>query len=329
MFDIHQLRALNHSFARVVDVTCPNCGPDCRSGANQRRKVLRIWDDDDFITYKCARCEISGWAKDDDAKGKKVARPERPAEQPPPDKADLARYLWSKSAPLQGSLAEAYLRSRGCFIASSSLRFLPARGDHPPAMIARFGTGEVTGVHLTKLRADGSGKAGTEKDKIIIGPSLGQAIVLQDNAEREELLVAEGIEDTATLANATGWSAWAAGTAGRIPPVLTAARLFPKVYCAVDLDFGKKERAGPKALNKSRVIRPDLIPLRFEKALGFTEKLDANKAFLKYGSDVLLAALDWCEHQERFSRGEIGFHAMQNAMERANNTIFRDLAEGN
>lgn len=295
----------------ISDAACPICGPDCKTESNKRRKVLRIWCDDGFITYKCARCPASGWAKPGSGY---VTQPRREvvASAPKKDKSELAGYLWSRTTPLIGSPAETYLRSRRCFLASENLRYLPSRGEHPCAMVARFGTGKVTGVHLTKLRPNGSGKAGTESDKIIIGSSIGQPIILQDNPEREELCVAEGIEDAISLAIVTGWSAWAAGTANRIPPVLSGSASFPKVYCAVDLDWGKKERvrAGPKALNASRAIRRDLIPLRIEKALGLRDKIDANKALIKFGPDVLLAAIEWCDSQERFARREIGYHEM-------------------
>ncbi|HWX57219.1 toprim domain-containing protein [Bradyrhizobium sp.] len=328
MISFDQLKALNCDHRAVADAPCPSCGPECRSEANRRRKVLRIWDDGDFITYKCARCDISGWARADSGSARPAAPRPTPSPEPERDKAQLARFLWSQSVPLPGTLAETYLHSRKCFIASPNLRFLPGRNGHAPAMIARFGAEDLTGVHLTKLRADGAGKAGTENDKIIIGPSLGQPIILQDNLEREELAIAEGIEDAASLASVTGWSAWAAGTANRIPPVLAGAGTFPKVYCAVDLDFGKKERvrAGPKALNKSRAIRADIIPLKIEKVLGFKDKLDANRALIQYGPEVLLAAIEWCEAQERFARGEIGIHAMQRAIARVD-SLFAGLSE--
>jgi hypothetical protein len=311
----------------VSDAACPVCGPDCKTESNKRRKVLRIWCADGFITYKCARCDISGWAK---AASDYVTQPRREpaASEPKSDKADLAAFLWSRSVALIGSPAETYLRSRSCFITSENLRYLPSRNEHPGAMIARFGTGPVTGIHLTKLKSDGSGKAGTESDKISIGPSLGQPIILQDNPEREELISAEGIEDTASLAIVTGWSAWAAGTANRIPPMLAGSTSFPKVYCAVDLDWGKKERvrAGPKALNASRAIRRDLIPLRIEKALGLRDKIDANRALIKFGHDVLLAAIEWCEAQEMFAHREIGYHAMMRAVARSE-VVFKKIAE--
>jgi AAA domain len=72
-----------------------------------------------------------------------------------------------------------------------TLRFLPAAGDFPPAMIAAFGipeepepgvlaisANEIRGVHLTRLKPDGSGKAGTERDKIMLGSSSGWPVVL-------------------------------------------------------------------------------------------------------------------------------------------------------
>ena len=61
-----------------------------------------------------------------------------PVSNAPPekDKSELAAYLWGQSAPLDGTVAEAYLTSCGCLVQSDALRFLPARGEHPPAMIA-------------------------------------------------------------------------------------------------------------------------------------------------------------------------------------------------
>lgn len=311
----------------MADAPCPACGPSCKSPANQRRKVLRIWHDDDFITYKCARCEAAGYARASGSTAGRGSKP-RPAQNAEPvrDKAELARYLWSKSLPLVGSLAETYLRSRQCFIECGNLRFLPARGEHHAAMIARFGAGEVTSVHLTKLRADGSGKAGTENDKIIIGPSVGQPIILLDNEDHEELAVAEGIEDTASLAVATGWSSWAAATANRIAPVVTMAPKASRLYLASDLDWGKPDRirAGPRALRKAVDIRPDLIPLHFEKALGIG--VDANKALIRFGPDVVLAVVEAGEASARFAQGQTCFEAMMRESRRAQE-VFTTLSE--
>jgi hypothetical protein len=111
----------------------------------------------------------------------------------------------------------------------ATLGFLPARGDHGPAMIGAFGLPEepepntlrirdeaVVGVHLTRLAPDGSGKAGTEADKIMVGRSLGSPIVLAPVNDIGGLCVSEGIEDALSVAHATGLGSWAAGAGGRM-----------------------------------------------------------------------------------------------------------------
>lgn len=306
----------------VADAACPACGPDCKSPANQRRKVLRIWNDGEFITYKCARCDAAGYAKPAGSIGTRPST--QPVSNAPPekDKSELAAYLWGQSAPLAGTVGEAYLASRGCLIQSDALRFLPARGEHPPAMIARFGgAGKPTGVHLTKLKPDGSGKAGTEKDKIMIGPSQGQPIVVVDNPEREELIIAEGIEDAATLAVVMGWSAWAAGSAGRLSHIVAIADASHRIYLAVDDDL-----AGRRALQASRALRPDIVPINLSKVLSHKAKTDANAALREFGADVIIASIEWCDAQARFAQGEICFEAMMRAASRSQD-VFRGLME--
>ena len=71
-----------------------------------------------------------------------------------------------------------------------TLSFLaPTKPEHHPALIAAFGipdeiepgvleqleVEQVRGVHLTLLKPDGSGKADTEPQKIMVGPSEGLA----------------------------------------------------------------------------------------------------------------------------------------------------------
>jgi hypothetical protein len=319
VLDVFTLRRLNAGHVGVTDVACPLCGPDCRSAANRARKVLRIWDDGEFVTFKCVRCEVGGWVND--ARNIREQRPQRPRTEtePGPDRAELARRLWSRSLPLTGSLAETYLHARGCFVASPSLRYLPPRGSHSPTMIGRFGTAEVTGVHLTKLSADGSAKAGTEKDKVMIGPSAGQPIVVSENLEHPELIIAEGIEDAASLSRATGWSAWAAGAAGRIALILTLATRFSPIYIAVDDD-----RAGRVALERSLVACPDLVPLNFGKLFSRNTGMDANRALREFGPDMIVSAIEWATAQCEFRRGKISFGAMEHAQQMAN-AAFRSV----
>jgi hypothetical protein len=90
--DFNTLRSLS-SGRPLVDVACPTCGPRARSLHNRVRKVLRIWDNgSDFITYACARCDESGYSKDDNTDHMTCRRQEPAKVEPVPDKSDTARF---------------------------------------------------------------------------------------------------------------------------------------------------------------------------------------------------------------------------------------------
>jgi hypothetical protein len=311
---------------------CPVCGGTDRFSINIRKQVwncrgcaeggdvIKLVMHIDGVDFREACRILAG----DDIRP--IAQHQEPAKRkadPSDDKSELARFLWSRSLPAAGSLVETYLRSRLCWLASPSVRFLPGRGDHPPAMISRFGEGLVTGIHLTRLKADGSGKATFDDPdinaKIIIGPCAGQPIIVHDNPERGELIISEGIEDAATLALATGWNVWAAGTLNRIPSVIKRAGSFDRLYVAFDQDVKPEAlRYGRRAFAAAMEARPDLISVRFGRGV------DANKAMIRFGADAVLAAIEWCEAQASFRGGQIGFHAMQAAMQRAN-VMFNEM----
>jgi len=80
----------------------------------------------------------------------------------------------------------------------------------------------IRGVHLTSLTADGLGKAGTDRDKIMIGRSIGSPIVLASPNDGLGLAITEGIEDALSVHEATGLGAWAAGSASRMPALAAA-----------------------------------------------------------------------------------------------------------
>lgn len=227
------------------DVACPLCGPSRKATVNQRRKVLRIWiKEPGFGSFICSRCGASGWAKDGDARQIDAARLdtlEREAEAHEAaersKRRNLALYLWKRARPIAGTIAETYLRGRGisCEL-PATLRFLPSgRPDRHPAMIAAFGLADepapgrlairddaVTGVHLTLLRPDGSGKADVDPNKLMIGRSVGSPIVLAPPNDLLALALLEGIEDALSLHQGTGLGAWAAGAAGRFPALAGA-----------------------------------------------------------------------------------------------------------
>jgi hypothetical protein len=131
---------------------------------------------------------------------------------------EIAHWLWSRRQSIIGSVADVYLKDvRGIhMLPLPTLAFLPAHGDHPPALIAAFGMAEeiepgiiaakrtVSAVHLIKLRADGSGKADIKPNKITIGSPGGLPIVLAPPNDLMALAITEGIEDALTLREALG-----------------------------------------------------------------------------------------------------------------------------
>lgn len=147
-----------------------------------------------------------------------------------------AQELYIRAQPtIEGTLAETYLASRkipwrAIRHPEADLRFLPSLehwksaewkdgikirpGPKFPAMVAamRNGSGDVTAVHCTFLRADGSGKADVENPKLMLGPVRGAVIRLSrgpDDLTWEEaaangmlnvLIAGEGIETMLSVA---------------------------------------------------------------------------------------------------------------------------------
>src|SRR5262249_44962190 len=145
----------------------------------------------------------------------------------------LARWLWSISKPIAGTIAERYLRGprRISGTLPGTLRFKPATNEHPPALIGAFGLpvepepgalmiprAQVEGVHLTRLKLDGSGKDedGDESVKKMIGRSSGWPLVLAPVNDVGGLGITEGIEDGLSVL-VTGLGIWVAGSASRLP----------------------------------------------------------------------------------------------------------------
>lgn len=316
-----QLRGLSGK-TDITDVPCPLCLNDCKTNEGRKRKCLRIWDNgEDFITFQCARCCQGGYAKPDDGSTSETTPKveKNPVEKQ--DKSGLCQFLWDKSVPAIGSIVQTYLETRQCWRACPNIRFLAGREyngkRYEPAMISRFGFEDdpVTGVHLTKLRPDGRGKAGTDADKLTMGDTVGQPIVIHTNDDSDEILIAEGIEDTESLVMVAGWTGWAAGTANRIPAVVATAvqRGYRKIYVAQDMDHIKNmetrpEPASKRALAQAHAITP-VIPLWFGGLItGRATSLDANKLLISHGSAYVMAAIQWCDAQEMFRRGLLNFH---------------------
>jgi hypothetical protein len=250
--DLALVGQLAHGRFGVFDAACPQCGPERRRATNQRKPVLRIWRlDQNFASYHCARCGMKGHVRDgsiaridpdaiarakaDAAERDRITKAER---------LSRAQWLWSRSLLLKGTIAERYLRDGRGYDGPlpATLRFLPARGDHGPAMLAAFGLAsepepggveidarDLCAVHLTRLAPDGSAKAGTERDKIMVGLSAGSPIVLAPPNDLLGLAITEGIEDALSVHVATGLGAWAAGAASFLPAL--APTIPPYIDC--------------------------------------------------------------------------------------------------
>jgi hypothetical protein len=132
-----------------------------------------------------------------------------------------------------------------------TLSFLPpTKPGHYPALIGAFGLhGEVVAVHLTLLRADGSGKIEVEKpdsNKIMIGSPSGRPIIIAPPNDLLGLAITEGIEDALSVHQALGLGAWAAGSA---PHMAKLAEAVPGWIDAVTIN-AHADKAGQDGAHK-------------------------------------------------------------------------------
>lgn len=282
---LDELIALAGGRLGVHDAACPMCGPERRSPANRVRKVLRVWlADERFASWCCARCGSKGEAHD---RGGRAIEPERlrrareaarqHEQATAAERQRVARFLWRQRQPPLGTAVERYLRDvrnyRG--LLSGTLGFLPPQGEHPPAMVAAFGMPyepepgrlaiddkDVMGVHITRLKLDGSGKADGNA-KIMIGRCMGWPIVLAPMNDGLGLAIAEGIEDALSIHEATGLGAWAAGAASRLPALAPAIPNYVEaVSIMADADqAGRHFAAELQAALRARRIRAASISL--------------------------------------------------------------------
>jgi hypothetical protein len=160
-------------------------------------------------------------------------RPSSPA-TPNPDRLAVARHLARRSWPAAGTVVERYLREARGYDGPipPTIRFLAPTGEHhSPAMLALFGlpaepepgkihlpTDRITGVYLTALEADGSGRL----HRKMIGRSGGSPIVLAPIGDSLGLAICEGIESGLSVHAATGLGVWSAGSASRLPGLADA-----------------------------------------------------------------------------------------------------------
>jgi phage/plasmid primase-like uncharacterized protein len=177
--------------------------------------------------------------------------------------SEYARVVWHESDAAQGTLVETYLRSRGITIGPPpSLRFHPSL-KHPsgvflPAMVAAVQNleGQITGIHRTWLRADGSGKAEVERDKAMLGPVSGGAVRFARPAEK--IAVAEGIETALSIAQACpSLAVWAALSTSGLRAVELPSFVREVIICADNDEPGRAaaEAAAKRFYREKRQVR--------------------------------------------------------------------------
>jgi DNA primase len=197
--------------------------------------------------------------------------PEAVAPRPLPerehDRSGEAAALWNAAVPAQGSIAEAYLRSRGITVElPDSVRFahLPL-GQHVPmpALVAAVSTldGQVAGIQRTFLSADPIGKAQLRggKAKFSLGRVRGGAIRL--GPVSRSMLVTEGLEDGLSLLQTLGRPVWVAAGAGMLP-AMRLPELVEAVIIGADDDHAGEAAAQKAAIafaeqgKRVRIMRP-------------------------------------------------------------------------
>ena len=193
---------------RYGAASCPVCQPERRNGQN----ALTLADGNGGRLMLHCKKSACGFLDILAASGL------RSGEYTPPDPATLAKReaegraeamkraeqakrLWRESQPIDGTVAEAYLRGRGITCAlPRTLRFHPDCWHGPtakryPAMVAAVQGSGAAAVHRTYLRIDGSDKAALDGDeKLMLSSTQGGAVRLKSGPG--VLLIGEGIEST-------------------------------------------------------------------------------------------------------------------------------------
>jgi len=163
---------------------------------------------------------------------------------------EWARQLWVASGPVVGTPAECYLNMRRLphLVRRRDLRYHPAcwhkyERAKLPALIAKVigANGNPVAVHRTWLQCDGSGKADIEEPRMSLGPVKGGAVRLDPAAT--EMVVAEGIETSASTGLLMKLPAWSAVSASNLKNGLILPDEVRSILIATDRDSAGEKAA--------------------------------------------------------------------------------------
>jgi putative DNA primase/helicase len=224
-------------------------------GHDDRNPSLTIRDGDSAPLLRChAGCDskviIDILRRDglwpDDERCDRNAVPQRDNREA--EKREFALKLWREAHPIEGTLAEQYLRARGISgplpptLRFATLKHTPT-GLWLPGMVAAVQGPDrrIMAVHRTYLRGDGAGKAPVSNPRMMLGSVRGGTVRLA--AAEPQLGIGEGVETSLAFQRATGTATWAAlSTSGIINVVLPPKPAASTVILLVDAD-----EAGEKA----------------------------------------------------------------------------------
>lgn len=229
-----------------------------------------------------------------------LPQPERhePLAPVPQGSPEAARRLWTMSKPIRGTIAEAYLRSRGItdLRDCAALRFHPRcwyRGDPDdprdctrdawPALIAAATdpAGTVTGVHRTWLDSSGAAKADVSTPRRSLGTILGSGVRFGRPAPI--IIVGEGLETLLSLRMAlAGMPVVAAGSANHLDALVLPDGL-RRLYVAEDADPAGR-RVAAAVIARAQAAGIEAVPLR-------PELDDFNGDLRRLGLEALRAGL--------------------------------------
>jgi hypothetical protein len=124
----------------------------------------------------------------------------------------------------------------------------------------------VRGVHLTRLKPDGTDRERGDRAKIMIGHSVGSPLVMSPPGNVGGLAITEGVEDALTLVEAVGVGAWAAGSASRLPSLADAMPSYVSSVTVVIDDDADGWRHATTLINRIRARRIEvrkIVPNRW------------------------------------------------------------------
>ncbi|MGK0618098.1 toprim domain-containing protein [Meiothermus cerbereus] len=183
--------------------------------------------------------------------------PERPTT--PLEARERWQGWWDRARPHHPLLSR-YLKARGLSIEPPPTLRLALWGEQP-VMLARVeGPQGLAGLHLTLLKADGSGRL--EKRLAKGSHPLGGSIRLFEPQAGQPLALTEGIETALAVHQSTGWPVWACVSAGGLAAVELPAEVFEVVICA-DNDSAGVDAANALArrlLSEGRRVRLAVPP---------------------------------------------------------------------